>query len=180
MRVLVKFMAKKKMTLMISIMGVALFVAAIAGTSYAFFAANVGTKGDNNTTNVTSGDIKALFSDNEQLNVENIIPGDIVSKTFSLENTGTVPITYKIVMNNVENTFTRKSDVTYVLKENGVIIKTGTFPSTNGAISDTITISKGVTNTYTLEVTYINSPTEDQAEDMGKTISGKIFIEETK
>lgn len=172
-------MTKKKITIMISIIGVALFVASVAGTSYAFFAANVGTKGENNT-NVTSGDIKAVFSDGEQLNVENIVPGDTVSKTFSLENTGTVDIKYKIVINNVENTFSRKTDLTYVLKANGEIIKTGIFPSTNEAISDSIIINKGVIHTYTLEVTYLNSTTENQVEDMGKTISGKIFIEETK
>ncbi len=173
-------MSKKKTTIMISIIGVALFVAAIAGTSYAFFAANVETKGENNKTNVTTGDIKAVFSDGEQLDVENIIPGDTISKTFSLENTGTIAIKYKIVINNVENTFSRKEDITYVLKENGENIKTGIFPSAKADLSDTITIPKGVTNTYTLEITYLNSPTENQAEDMAKTISGKIFIEETK
>ncbi|MCI9279751.1 MAG: hypothetical protein HFJ02_03010 [Bacilli bacterium] len=173
-------MSKKKITIMASIVGVALFVAAIAGSSYAFFIANVETKGNTNPTNVTSGDVKAVFSDGEQLNIGTLVPGDTVSKSFSLENTGTATIKYKIVINDVVNTFSRKSDITYVLKENGVTISTGEFPAANGAISDSITISKGVTNSYTLEVAYINSPTENQAEDMGKTISGKIFIEETK
>ncbi len=173
-------MSKKKISIIASIAGVALFVAAVAGTSYAYFTANVETKGNTNPTNVTSGDVKAVFSDGEQLNIGTLVPGDTVSKTFSVENTGTASIKYKIVINSVVNTFSRKNDLTYVLKENGITIKNGTFPDSNGAISDSITISKGVTNSYTLEVTYVNSPTENQAEDMGKTISGKIFIEETK
>ena len=174
-------MSKKNITMIASIVGVFVFVAVIASTSYAYFVANVETKNtDNNTTTVQTGDVKAEFVDNEDLTVTNLIPGETFSKTFMVKNTGTTTIKYKIKLNNVENTFERTGDLTYVIKENGTIVKDGeALPTTSAPISDVLTIQKGVTNTYTLEVTYNNSTTEDQSVDMGKTISGKIFIEET-
>lgn len=177
-------MKNKNVALVFSILGVAIFIGAIATASYAFFAANVRTEGGTPTTNASTAEIKATFHDDDNntggLTVSNIIPGDTITKTFSLENTGTTSIKYKIVIRELENTFTRKNDITYTLIENGTNIKTNeTFLSANGPISDTLTINKGEIKTYSLKMTYNNSPDEDQAADMGKTISGKIFIEET-
>ena len=54
------------------------------------------------------------------------------------------------------------------------------FPSgdqTSQALSDEITLNVGETKNYTIEIEYKNTE-DDQSTDMGKTISGKLFIEE--
>ena len=88
-------------------------------------------------------------------------------------------MSYKIVVNELINEFESYGDITYVLKENDAIIKEGTFPKeiANNEISDTRTIKNGERKNYTITITYQNTE-EDQTSDMGKTISGKLFVKE--
>lgn len=171
-------MAKEnKMTIFISIVAVALFIVGVIATSYAYFTATV-TKNnaENNNTNVSAANISATFTDGATLNITNMIPGDSFTKTFTLKNTGNKAIKYKVVIQEVENTFNSKSDIELVLKENGTTIKSTTFPSTTGAISDELTINPNVSKSYTITITYKNT-SADQSPDMEKKVSGKIFIE---
>lgn len=163
-----------------SIIGIVLFIMAIGAVSYAYYTTNITEKGNNNSLNGTTANLSAKFDEGETINITNIIPGDYFSKTFSLENLGNT-ISYKIVVNELVNEFNSFEDITYVLKENDVVIKEGVFPNLgdNSEISDTITIKNGEKKTYTITITYQNT-TEDQTEDMGKTISGKLFIKELK
>ena len=172
-------MAKEnKMTIFISIVAVALFVVGVVATSYAYFTATVTKNNEgNNSTNVSTTNISATFTDGAKLDFQNMIPGDSFTKTFTIKNTGDEDIKYKIVVQEVENTFDSKSDIEVVVKEDGATIKTTTFPSATGAISDELTISPNVSKSYTITITYKNT-TADQTPDMGKVISGKIFIEE--
>lgn len=167
-----------KLTIFISIVAVALFIVGVVAVSYAYYTANVAKENSgNNATNVGAANISATFTDGAELNFQNMIPGDTFTKTFTLKNTGDQTIKYKIVVQEVENTFISQSDIEVVVKENGSTIKTTTFPSTTGAISDELTISPDVSKSYTITITYKNT-TADQTPDMGKVISGKIFIEE--
>ena len=56
-------------------------------------------------------------------------------------------------------------------------------PKSSETATDTIlaysaSIDVGVTQTYTVEFIYKNDESVDQSEDMGKTLSGKLFITE--
>lgn len=161
-----------------SIIGIVLFIIAVVTVSYAYYTANIIETGNNNVLNGTTAKLNVKFDDGETINITNMIPDDHFSKTFSLENLGNT-ISYKIVVNELVNEFNSFSDITYVLKEDDVVIKEGVFPNLidNNEISDTRTINNGEKKTYTLTITYQNTE-EDQAEDMGKTISGKLFIKE--
>jgi len=166
-----------KKAIILSVIGVFVFVASIVATSYAYFAGTVSkTNTDQNSTKATSTNIKATFTDGAQLTATNMIPGDSFNKTFSLKNTGNKSIKYKIVINNVSNPFKTPSDITLTLKEGTETKNTTTFPTATTAISGELTIDPGITKSYTLTITYKNT-TSDQSADMGKTISGKIFIE---
>ncbi len=180
-------MTNKKSTIFISIVGVALFIVVIVAASYAYYTATTSTTGDKNPTSVSTTKISVKFSE-ETPNVSksNMFPGDSLTKTFTLENTGTKAISYEIVINNVKNTFTKKSDVQFTLKQNGVEtpINSGQFPGSgetpeaSATLSGKkLTINPGAKITYTLVIQYLNT-SEDQAGDMGKTISGEVFIKE--
>lgn len=168
----------KKKTIFISIITVALFIVAIISVSYAFFTAKVKNEGTGKTeTSLSTANISLNFQDGPELNYPNMIPGDSFTKTFTLKNTGDKAVNYKVVIQEVENTFISKGDIAISLKEGSTVLKNTTFPSTTSAISDTITIQPNVTKSYTLTITY-NNTAADQTPDMGKVISGKLFIEE--
>ncbi len=165
----------KKTTIILAIIAVASFIVLVSTMSYAFFNTNVIKSGSTDPDSVSTVQIKADFTDGEVVNAT-IIPGDSFTKTFTVKNTGTSPISFKVVMNDVTNTFSRATDLTYVLYEDGTEISSGYFPTTTAALSDTVTIPSGASKTYTLTVTYVNSD-EDQSADLGKSLSGKLFID---
>ncbi len=120
-----------------------------------------------------------------------MVPGDTFKKSFTLKNTGTAPVNFRIVVKDLENTFTRKEDIQYQIKKGESeeqTIGTGDwkpFPdSSNGgasALSEKLTLETDTQETgdkYTIYIRYENKETEDQSTDMSATISGKIFIEE--
>ncbi len=197
-------MSNKKTTIIISIVSIILFIVAVLSASYAYYITTVQETGDPDSTKVGTADFNINFVDGAVMTIENMIPGDTFSKTFTLENKGTATISYKVVMQEVRNEeFIRKEDITYKLYEYVVpkseataetdfsetegteepvvekaLLASGIFPSVTNAISETLSIEGGVTKGYILEVTYENVIDVDQKDDMGKTISGKLFIEE--
>lgn len=169
-------MSNKK-ALIISIISVVLFIIAVVSVSYAYFTSSAESLG-NNGLKATTAKLNTTFLDTQTITITNMIPGDEIRKTFSIENNG-MDINYKIVINELINEFGSFEDITYVLKENNVVIKEGIFPKEvdNNELSETLTIKNGETKNYEITITYQNTD-EDQAPDMGKTISGKIFIKE--
>lgn len=167
---------RKKRTIVISIIGLVLFLLAILSASYAYFTSNIDKKGTGGT-DVGTAKLSAKFVDTENLIIKNMIPSDSFTKTFSLENNSTIAMQYKIVIKDLVNEFSSYEDITYVLTDDNGYRKTGTFPKTTQALSDVLTLDASTTRNYTLTITYQNTAV-DQSPDMGKTISGKIFIEE--
>lgn len=167
-----------KKTLIVSVLGILLFTVAVATVSFAFYTANIKEFGNNNEVKGSTAKLMTTFGDTEIITITNMLPGDYFSKTFSLENNGD-DIQYKIVVNELVNEFESFEDITYVLKENNIVIKEGTFPKeiATNEISDTLTLKNGERKIYDITITYQNTE-ENQEKDMGKTISGKIFIEE--
>lgn len=168
-----------KKTIAVSILGVALFIIAIVSVSYAYYTTTIQKENPGNeTTKIGTANISATFEDGPEINKSNMVPGDTFEKSFTLTNTGTKPINFKIVVNNVTNTFSSPSDIEVVVKEGNTTKNTTTFPTKTGSISNTLTlpVSKNPI-TYKISIRYKNT-NADQTPDMGKMISGKIFIEE--
>lgn len=106
------------------------------------------------------------------------IPGSVLTKTFTIKNTGNVPAKYSINLTNINNDFNRPEDLYYEIKENDTILSEGTFPQ-----SDTYIVSKELLNvdeekTYTLTVSYLTSE-ENQIIDQGKIINANVTIADT-
>ena len=169
-------MNNKKVTILISIVSVLVFMVAIAAASYAFYTTTIEKEGDGGTK-VGTAYLGSSFVDGPVVQISNIIPGDTITKTFTIGNNGGTEYQYKIVINEVQNEFEKTEDLQYTLKRGETVIKTGSFPTQTGAITEVITIGAKEVHSYSLTIEYKNT-TEDQSGDMGKTISGKIFIEE--
>lgn len=173
-------MSKNK-AIILSIIGVVVFIAIVSAVSYAYYTRTFEEKNEsNNNVNVTTAQLELKFQDNDNENLDlKIVPGKTIEKKFKVINSGSAT-NFKIVVDELTNNFIRPEDITYVVKEDGVLVDgaSGTFPSSvaDNELSGVITISAGESREYSVSITYNNDPDNDQTPDMGHSIGGKIFI----
>ncbi len=109
---------KKSNWLLIILIGVLSIT--LIGISYAYFRANILGNKEAKENTVTSGTMELTFveKDGDKIYFENAQPGDSASKTFTVENTGTLDdsYTYNIKLTELETTF-QKEDLKYNLVE---------------------------------------------------------------
>lgn len=106
--------------------------------------------------------------------------GILLQKKFTVENNGDGKVKFNIILRDVENTFTRKSDWTYTLKLGTTVLKeNATFPSTSREIIYTREINAQTNEEYTLIVNYANVGSDEQQVDWTdeKIIKATIDIE---
>ena len=150
----------------------------ISGVSYAYFA--VTTNGSSNQNIVTSGTMKLTFTDGPEIRLDNAIPGDYLTKTFNITNTGTLTTTYDIYFSEVINEFNDQGDLVYlILSNDGGYNSTSDLqvPNTSSKIVNSYSIDPGVTQTYTLTIKFLNI-NENQDDNQGKIFSSKIQLNE--
>ena len=170
-------MKKKKIIIYSSII-VLIVLTIILFTTYAFITTKVSGNSSGKKYQAISKIIRIEYSDGKETLSSNIndtfTPGSVITKTFTVTNTGDDEIDYTIYLENVTNTFTRYNDITYELYDSSnTKIYEGVFPKTDNVISDTYKLKKNESTTYTLKVIYNNSE-ENQIVDSGKKIDAKI------
>ena len=172
---------QKKQTILV----VASLLVVVLSVSLAYFTAQIIGKGKNVTIN--SADLKIIFTDSDgSISGTNIEPGKWnVTKTFTIENKSNETYKYNIVIQNLVNTFVTEGYLQYkITSTNGGynmtefkdVPKSETAKDTILAYS--VSIPVGVTQSYTVEFVYKNDESVDQSDDMGKKLSGTLFITE--
>ena len=108
-------MSDNKKTLIVSVIVVIAFILSIVIVSYAFYTSQtkVGSNGVN-TDNITAT-VETTLNEDNVINIENMIPGDSFTKTFSIGSN--VTLQFYIALSDITNTFTSFNDIKYVLKE---------------------------------------------------------------
>ena len=73
--------------------------------TFSFFTADI--LGNSSSDNIvqTTGTLRIEYIEGQNINAENIVPGWSGTKTFTIKNTGTLPVSYDIVFNDLVNTF---------------------------------------------------------------------------
>ncbi len=172
---------QKKQTILV----VASLLVVVLSVTLAYFTAQIIGKGKNVTIN--SADLKIIFTDSDgSISGTNIEPGKWnVTKTFTIENKSNETYKYNIVIQDLVNTFVTEGYLQYkITSTNGGYNMTEFKDVPKSEIAtDTIlaysaSIDVGVTQSYTVEFIYKNDESVDQSNDMGKTLSGKLFITE--
>ena len=172
-------MQKKQVTLVI----VSLLVVVLS-VSLAYFTAQIIGKGKD--VSVTSANLQIVFTDSDG-NIEgsNITPGWSNSKTFTIKNDTKTEYKYNIVIKDLLNTFVTEGYLQYKITSTNGGYNMTEFKDVpkSSAPKDTIlaysvNIPVGLTQSYTIEFKYVNDESVDQSEDMGKTLSGILFITE--
>ena len=171
---------------------ISLFTLAVIGLSYAYFSTEI--TGEGKYVTLDTATLKLKYTDNTVLSLDNAIPGDFVTKTFTVENIGTKKVSYNIVWNNLINTINNydlqldmkcKSYKNYNTTNQVEEGKCDSFykavPYTKTSISKDIKrnneIDIGITHEYTITITFKNRPYL-QNDNLNKSFSGKIDLEE--
>ena len=172
---------QKKQTILV----VASLLVVVLSVTLAYFTAQIIGKGKNVTIN--SADLKIIFTDSDgSISGTNIEPGKWnVTKTFTIENKSNETYKYNIVIQDLVNTFVTNGYLQYKITStnNGYNMTEFKDVPKSSAPKDTIlaysvSIPVGVTQSYTVEFKYANDESVDQSDDMGKKLSGKLFITE--
>ena len=171
---------------------ISLFTLAVIGLSYAYFSTEI--TGEGKYVTLDTATLKLKYTDNTVLSLDNAIPGDFVTKTFTVENIGTKKVSYNIVWNNLINTINNydlqldmkcKSYKDYNTSSKVESGECSSFykavPYTETSISKDIKrnneIDIGITHEYTVTITFKNRPYL-QNDNLNKSFSGKIDLEE--
>ena len=156
----------------------------VLSVSVAYFTIRV--LGTGKKISVDFADLKVIFtSGNGTINGTNIEPGwSSGENTFTVKNESNGTYNYNIIIKDLVNTFVTEgflvykitsADGGYNMTDFADVPKSSTSADT--VLAENISIEKGATHTYKIEIKYLESSTINQDEDQGKKLSGKIFIE---
>ena len=171
---------QKKQTILV----VASLLVVVLSVTLAYFTAQIIGEGKN--ISVSSADLKIVFTDTDG-NIEgsNITPGWSNSKTFTVKNESNGTYKYDIIIKDLVNTFKTykyleykitSTDGGYNMTDYSYLPKSNTKEDV--ALAYEVSIDKGKTHTYTIEIKYVNDESVDQSIDMGQSLSGTIYIRE--
>ena len=158
----------------------------VLSVSVAYFTTKI--LGTGKEISVESADLKVIFtSGSGTINGSDIEPGwSSAENTFTVKNESNGTYKYNIIIKDLVNTFVTEgflqykitsSDGGYNMTDFVDVPKSSTKADT--ILAENINIEKGTTHTYKIVINYNNSDEVDQSADMGKLLSGKIFIEES-
>ena len=172
-------MQKKKLTLVI----VSLLVVVLS-VSLAYFTAQIIGKGKD--VSVTSANLQIVFTDSDgALTETDIEPGWSATKTFTIKNDTKTEYKYNIVIKDLVNTFVTNGYLQYKITSTNDGYNMTEFKdipkssiATDTILAYSVVIPNGVTQSYTIEFKYANDESIDQSDDMGKKLSGTLFITE--
>ena len=172
-------MQRKKLTLVI----VSLLVVVLS-VSLAWFTTQIIGKGKD--VSVTSANLQIVFTDSDgALTETDIEPGWSATKTFTIKNDTKTEYKYNIVIKDLLNTFVTNGYLKYkITSTNGGYNMTEfkdipkSSIATDTILAYSVVIPNGVTQSYTIEFKYTNDESVDQSDDMGRKLSGTLFITE--
>ena len=150
--------------------------------SLAFFAARV--VGEPKDINLVAKNVAITFNDTSIIANGVVSPGWNTTKTFTITNNSKEEYKYNISIKDLINTFVTEGYLQYkITSTNGYNMTEFKDIPKSSAPKDTIlaysvSIPVGVTQNYTIEFKYANDGSVDQSDDMGKKLSGTLFITE--
>ena len=172
-------MQRKQLTLVI----VSLLVVVLS-VSLAWFTTQIIGKGK--TVDVSSANLQIVFTDSDgALTETDIEPGWQKTKTFTIKNDTKTEYKYNIVIKDLLNTFVTEGYLQYKITSTNDGYNMTEFKdipkssiATDTILAYSVVIPNGVTQSYTIEFKYANDESVDQSDDMGKKLSGTLFITE--
>ena len=172
-------MKNKQLTLVV----VSLLVVVLS-VSLAYFTAQI--IGNGKDVSVTSTNLQIVFTDTDgEIAGADIEPGWQKTKTFTVQNNSKSEYKYNIVIKDLVNTFVTNGYLKYKITSTNNGYNMTEFKdipkssvATDTILAYSVVIPNGVTQSYTIEFKYVNDESVDQSDDMGRKLSGTLFITE--
>ena len=156
----------------------------VLSVSIAYFSTTINSKNSNVST--SSAELKIVFaSGSGTIAGSEIEPGwSSGVNTFTVKNQSNGTYKYNIVIKDLINTFVTTGYLQYKITSTDGGYNMSDFKdvpkssiSTDMTLGYNIKIEKNKTHTYNVEFRYLNSETENQNIDMGKELSGTLYID---
>ena len=155
----------------------------VTGLTYAFFSLTTTGNDIAETINVTTTELKLNFTDGKYIELKEAMPGDSITKTFSVENTGTEIGYYKINWQEFNNKINDDElQVEFTCKSYKGSTESGTCSNLtreaayNRDLKSNIEIASGIRHEYTLKLTFMDT-NQNQNDNQGKSFSGVLRVE---
>ena len=167
------------------ITGIVLLFLMTVSMSYAYFSLSVSGNADAKDMVVEAGTLRLTYTDSPEIIMQNIKPGQTITKKVTVKNTGTLDTAYNLVWQELSNTITNDEMVISATCER--LNSSGTVDGTCAGLTETpvktktitknIPIESGVTHNYIITITFKETG-ENQNYNQGKSFSGVLGIEE--
>ena len=163
--------------------GIGVVLISLIGISLAYFATQI--VGKEKDISVNTKDLRIIFNNGDAITGENVVAEDnwSMTKTFSVENKSNSTYKYNIVIKDLINTFKTTGYLQYKITSTDGGYNMTSFEDVpkRSTITDTVlaysvSIDEGTTQNYTITIQYPNDANIDQSDDMGATLSGKLYI----
>ena len=167
------------------ILGVSILFIAI-GISFAYFSLNVIGNDTAKNNKIVTGNLELTFTDTEEISLNNMFPGDSVTKTIKVTNTGSKEVAYNVGWTNYENGIINNELIIEgtCKRLNSSNTEEGTCDNiskkaiTGSNVISNISIEPNVTHEYTLTITF-KETNKPQNYNKNKSFNGKLNITES-
>ena len=165
------------------ILGITTVLITLIGVTYAYFTTRI--IGDRKNVTVDMAELKIIFTNGDAIEASDVYAEDNLDivKTFSVENKTKNEYKYNIVIEDLVNTFKTTGYLVYkITSDDGGYNMTEfkdvpkSLTATNTILASNVSIPAKSIQNYTIEIKYINSTNNNQDEDQGAKLSGKLYI----
>ena len=106
-------MNKNSLKIFISSIGVAIILAFMATATYAYFTLEIEGEGKDISLKTFNKNMEITYTDTSNVTLVNAYTGDMISKTFTVKNTGNVDVYYNVTFEDVVNNFEKPEELVY-------------------------------------------------------------------
>ena len=158
----------------------------VVGVSLAFFSLNIIGNDTAKYNKITTGDLELVFTDDNEVSLDGAFPGDSITKTISVKNTGTKEVSYNIVWQELLNEITNNElvidgtckNLNSSNTEDGECSAISKKAVKEGNITSNIPIKPGYTQEYEVKITFIDTG-KPQNYNKNKSFKGKLGLTES-
>ena len=159
----------------------------VIGVSLAYFGLTIIGNDTAKKNKIVTGNLELTFTDNDGISLSGVFPGDSITKTITVKNTGSREASYNLVWTELTNEFINDEIIVEATCKN--INSSNTEDGTCNSISQkavssasnitsNIPVKPGYTQEYTVKITFIDTG-KPQNYNKNKSFSGKLGITES-
>ena len=164
---------------------IALLLLLTTGLSYAYFSSSVSGNDNAKDVVVEVGTLKLTYTDSPEIVMQNIKPGQTITKKVTVKNNGTLDTAYNLVWQELNNTITNDEMLISATckrlnssnTEEGTCENIEETPIKENIIKKNISIESGITHEYNITITF-KEKNAAQNYNQGKEFNGVLGIEE--